>query len=57
MLVAQSLNGELVWLYWQIGSRLRLELVGDTRAESGQGLMTTVTNSLTAEFGRGAMPD
>lgn len=51
--VAQTVNSELVWLYWQIGHRLRTEFLKDGRAEYGQGVVSLVSESLTAEFGRG----
>lgn len=51
--VAQAVNGELVWLYWQVGVRLRKELLGDARASYGQQIIETVALALTAEFGRG----
>ena len=42
-----------MWLYWQVGARLRSELLGDKRAEYGEQVVKTVALSLTAEFGRG----
>lgn len=50
--VAQAVNSELVWLYWQMGGRLRSSVVGH-RATYGDEVMKTVATSLTAEFGRG----
>jgi len=51
--VARAVNSELVGLYWQIGVRLRTELLGDERAGYGKQIVETVAASLTAEFGRG----
>ncbi len=51
--VARAVNSELVDLYWQIGVRLRTELLGDERAGYGKQIVETVAASLTAEFGRG----
>jgi hypothetical protein len=51
--VAQAVNSELVGLYWQIGVRLRTELLGDERAGYGKQIVETVAASLAAEFGRG----
>ena len=51
--VAQAVNSELVWLHWQVGTRLRTELLGEERAACGEQLMEGVAASLTAEFGRG----
>lgn len=51
--VAQTVNSELVALHWQVGTRLRTELLGEERAAYGEQLMEGVAASLTAEFGRG----
>lgn len=51
--VAQTVNSELVGLYWQIGCRLRTELLEEQRAIYGKQVIKTVATSLTAEFGRG----
>ena len=51
--VAQTINSELVWLYWQIGSRLRQDVVGDARGAYGEQVVAAVAKSLSAEFGRG----
>lgn len=51
--VAQTVNSELVWLYWQVGARLRTEIIGEERARYGEKIIEGVAASLTAEFGRG----
>lgn len=51
--VAQTVNSELVTLYWQVGKRLREEVLGDERAAYGEQVVAEVANALTAEFGRG----
>lgn len=51
--VAQSVNSELLWLHWQIGARLRAEVLKDQRAAYGEQLVDAVAKSLTAEYGRG----
>jgi predicted nuclease of restriction endonuclease-like (RecB) superfamily len=51
--VARNLNSELVWLYWQIGHRLREEVVGEGRATYGDQVVAEVAGALTAEYGRG----
>jgi hypothetical protein len=33
--VARIVNAELVMLYWEIGSRIRRDILGDARAEYG----------------------
>ena len=34
--VVRNVNSEIVLLHWQIGSRIRSEVLGDARAEYGQ---------------------
>jgi len=51
--VAQTVNSELVALYWQVGKRLHEEVVGDGRAAYGEQVVAEVAKALTAEFGRG----
>lgn len=51
--VAQTVNSELVALYWQVGRRLREEVIGDERAAYGEQVVADVARALTAEFGRG----
>lgn len=51
--VAQTVNSELVMLYWRVGHRLRTEVVGEDRAAYGEQLVHTVSKALSAEFGRG----
>lgn len=51
--VAQTVNAELVLLYWQIGRRLRAEVVGEGRAAYGAQIVTQVAAALSAEYGNG----
>jgi hypothetical protein len=46
-------NSELVVLYWQVGKRLREEVLGDERAAYGEQIVAEVAKALTVEFGRG----
>ena len=50
---AAAVNSELVWLYWQIGRRLQTAVLAEGRAEHGEALVARVSESLTADFGRG----
>jgi hypothetical protein len=50
---ARSLAGELIWLYWQVGHRLRRDVVGDGRAAYGEQVVAAVAASLSTEYGRG----
>ncbi len=51
--VAQTVNSELVALYWQVGKRLREEVIGSDRAAYGMQVVAEVARALTADFGRG----
>ena len=50
---ARTINSELVWLYWQVGHRLRREVVGEGRAAYGEQVVAAVAAALSAEYGRG----
>lgn len=52
-IVAQTVNSELVWLYWQVGTRLRQEIVGEERASYGERVVAGVAKTLSEEYGRG----
>src|SRR4051812_14247821 len=51
--VAQTVNQELVLLYWRIGVRIRQSVLHDARAEYGKQIMVTLASTLTLEYGRG----
>jgi hypothetical protein len=51
--VARTVNAELVMLYWEIGSRIRRDILGDARAEYGNQIVSTLSRQLTAEYGAG----
>ena len=51
--VAQAVNSALVLLYWQVGTRIREEVLKNERAEYGKQICVTLSNKLVAEFGRG----
>ncbi len=51
--VAQTVNTALVWLYWNIGKRIRQDILKEKRAEYGQEILSTVSKELTAEYGSG----
>jgi predicted nuclease of restriction endonuclease-like (RecB) superfamily len=51
--VAQAVNSGQVVLYWQVGHRLRTEVLGTKRAGYGERIVVAVAERLTAEFGRG----
>ena len=51
--VAQTVNAGLTLLYWQIGYRIRQDILKEKRAEYGAEIVQSLTGQLTAEFGRG----
>ena len=51
--VAQGVNSALVLLYWNIGQRIRKDILKEKRAEYGEKIVHTLSARLTAEFGRG----
>ena len=50
--VASTVNAELTQLYWQIGSRVNVELLKGQRAEYGKQVVVELAQQLTTEFGR-----
>lgn len=50
---AQAVNSALVLLYWQIGQRIRTEVLKEKRAGYGDEIISTLSNKLTTEFGNG----
>src|ERR1035437_4042578 len=50
---AVAVNLGLTALYWQIGQRIRHEVLGTERAAYGEQIVATVSRQLVAEFGRG----
>jgi predicted nuclease of restriction endonuclease-like (RecB) superfamily len=52
-LVASAVNAGLVTLYWQIGHRIRTEILKSKRAKYGEQIVSALSRQLTAEFGRG----
>lgn len=51
--VAQTVNAGLTMLYWQIGNRIRREILKEKRAEYGEEIVHALSAQLEAEFGRG----
>lgn len=51
--VASTVNSSLTLLYWQIGSRIRNEILENERAEYGQRIVATVSRQLTQNYGKG----
>ena len=51
--VAQTVNSALVQMYWQIGNRIRSEVLENERADYGKQIVSALSAQLTAEFGSG----
>jgi len=51
--VAQTVNSALVQLYWQIGTRIRTEVLKNERADYGKQIVAALSRQLTDEFGSG----
>jgi predicted nuclease of restriction endonuclease-like (RecB) superfamily len=50
---AQAVNSALVLLYWQIGQRIRTEILKEQRAGYGEEIVSTLSRELVGEFGTG----
>ena len=51
--VATAVNSRLVVLYWQIGKRIREEVLEQKRAAYGDEIVVTLSRQLTQDYGRG----
>ncbi len=50
---AQAINAELVLLYWDIGNRIRRDILGEERAGYGEQIVSTLSRQLTSDYGAG----
>ncbi|MBE0370636.1 DUF1016 N-terminal domain-containing protein [Pseudoalteromonas aurantia] len=50
---AIAVNNELTLLYWHVGQRISQEVLAGERADYGKQVVSTLSKSLTAQFGRG----
>ncbi len=51
--VAQAVNAGLTMLYWEIGRRIRQDILEEKRAVYGKEIVVALGRQLEAEFGRG----
>jgi predicted nuclease of restriction endonuclease-like (RecB) superfamily len=51
--VAQTANSTLTMLYWQVGERIRREVLREGRAEYGEEIVSTLSTQLVRAYGRG----
>ena len=49
--VAITVNAGLTVLYWQIGSRIRQDILKEKRAEYGKEIVATLSRQLTNDYG------
>ncbi len=51
--VAQTVNSGLVFLYWNIGKRIREDILKEDRAEYGEKIISTLSRQLINHYGEG----
>jgi len=51
--LSRTANTELVLLHWQIGTRIRRDVLRDARAEYGEAIVSTLSRQLTTDYGAG----
>lgn len=51
--MAGAFRQGMVLTYWQVGTRIRRDILGNERANYGQAIVATVSQELTADYGRG----
>jgi len=49
--VARQVNSALVLLYWQVGKRIRQDILKEKRADYGEQIVATLSQQLVSEFG------
>ncbi len=51
--IASTVNARMTLLYWQVGTRIRKEILRDERAEYGRAIVVAVARQLTDYYGKG----
>lgn len=51
--VAVGVNAEMVLLYWDIGERVRKEILNDSRAAYGKQVVSILSDQLVMQYGTG----
>jgi hypothetical protein len=54
--VATAVNSALVLLYWEVGRRIRTEILGNKRARYGEEILPTLSAKLVPSLGKGSAP-
>ena len=53
MLISTTINTTLSSTYWQIGKKIKSELLNNKRAEYGKHIIANLSAELTKEYGKG----
>lgn len=51
--VARAVDGRLALLYWEMGKRIRQDVLREQRADYGERIVATLSRQLVREFGSG----
>lgn len=51
--VAQTANSTLTMLHWEVGQRIRTEVLGEARASYGEQIVASLSQQLLPLYGRG----
>ena len=51
--ITQTLNSAMVFLYWEIGETICLDVLDHTKADYGKSIVDEVSRKLTQEYGKG----
>ncbi|MDX1917447.1 MAG: PDDEXK nuclease domain-containing protein [Rickettsiaceae bacterium] len=52
-IAVRAVNSEMTKLYWNIGKRIKEEVLKDSRAEYGEQIVLSLSKELSAEYGKG----
>ena len=55
-IVAVTVNSATILLYWQIGNRIRKDVLGEEQAEYGKRIVASLSRKLVKEYGEGLSP-
>jgi predicted nuclease of restriction endonuclease-like (RecB) superfamily len=50
---AEAANAALVTLYWNVGKRIKTDILGNERAQYGREIVSALSGQLVAEYGKG----
>jgi hypothetical protein len=51
--ISQALNSAMIFLYWEIGETICLDVLDCTKADYGKSIVDEVSRKLTQEYGKG----